>query len=61
MVFGCEVQWHPAITKCHGTEKRGLRYSEDPVVTIYLVNSKNIRYSGVIYNNQKFNTTHLRL
>ena len=26
---------------------RGLRYSEDPVITNYLVNSKNIRYSGV--------------
>ena len=28
--------------------KRGLRYSEDPVIKNYLVNSKNIRYSGVI-------------
>ena len=26
---------------------RGLRYSEDPVITNYLVKSKNIRYSGV--------------
>ena len=25
----------------------GLRYSEDPVITNYLVNNKNIRYSGV--------------
>ena len=27
------IQWHPAITKCHGTEKkvpRGLRYSGKP-------------------------------
>ena len=28
--------------------QRGLRYSEDPVKTNYLVNSKNIRYSVVI-------------
>ena len=27
---------------------RGLRYSEDPVITNYLVNGKNVRYSGVI-------------
>ena len=27
--------------------KWGLRYSEDPIKTNYLVNSKNIRYSGV--------------
>ena len=27
---------------------RGLRYSEDPTIMNYLVNSKNIRYSGVI-------------
>lgn len=26
----------------------GLPYSEDPVIMNYLVNSKNIRYSGVI-------------
>ena len=41
---GSTVQWNPAITKCHGTEKmfviEGLRYSEDPVITNYLVNSK---------------------
>ena len=46
------MQWHPAITKCYGTVKKfviaGLRYSEDPVVTNYLLNSKDIRYSGVI-------------
>ena len=39
------IQWNPAITKCHGSEKnvrysaRGLRYSEDPVITNYLVNN----------------------
>ena len=27
--------------------QRGLRYSEDPVITNYLVNSKNIRYNRV--------------
>ena len=27
---------------------RGLRYSEDPVITNYPVNNRNIRYSGVI-------------
>ena len=31
---------------------RGLRYSEDPVITNYLVNSKKIRYSGVTKLNQ---------
>ena len=40
------IQWNPAITKCHGTEKN-VRYSEDLVITNYLVNSKNIRYSVV--------------
>ena len=52
-----DVQWKPAITKCHGTKKKGsllrvLRYSEDPVTTNYLVNSKNIRDSGVAKLNQ---------
>ena len=37
--------------------KRGFLYSEDPVITNYLVNSKNIRYSGVIQNYQKFIAT----
>ena len=36
----------PSKTRCHGTEKN-VRYSEDPVITNYLVNNKNIRYSGV--------------
>ena len=45
------LQWNPAITKCHGTEKN-VRYSEDPVITNYLVNSKKIRYSGVTKLNQ---------
>ena len=46
------IQWNPAITKCHGTEKN-VRYTgvfvvaTDFVITNYLVNSKNIRYSGV--------------
>ena len=33
------LHWHSAITKCQGTEKN-VRYSEDPVITNYLVNSK---------------------
>ena len=32
--------------------KRGLRYSEDPFITYYLVNNKNTRYSGVTKLNQ---------
>ena len=40
------LQWHPAITKCHGTQKN-VRHSEDPVIMNYLANDKNIRYSGV--------------
>ena len=35
------------VTKWHSTAKI-VRYSEDPVITNYLVNSKNIRYSTVI-------------
>ena len=27
--------------------KKNFRYSEDPVITNYLVNNKNIRYGGV--------------
>ena len=45
------LQWNLAITKCHGTEKN-VRYSEDPVITNYLVNNKNIPYSGVTKLNQ---------
>ena len=45
------LQWNPAITKCHGTEK-SVRYSEDPIITNHLVNNKNIRYSGVTKMNQ---------
>ena len=45
------IQWHPAITKCQGTEK-DVRYSEDPVTTNYLVNNKNVRYSWVTILNQ---------
>ena len=33
------IQWNPAIMKCHGAEKN-VRYSEDPVITNYLVNNK---------------------
>ena len=32
--------------------RRGHRYSEDHVITNYLVNNKNIRYSGVAKLNQ---------
>ena len=39
------LQWNPAITKCHGTEKN-VRYSRVFVIMNYLVNSKNICYSG---------------
>ena len=48
-----DIQWNPAITKCHSSEKNvcyslgSFRYSEDPVIMNYLVNNKNIRYSGV--------------
>ena len=58
--YGCEdnfqicmvLQWYPAITKCHGTQKI-VRYRRRPrVITNYLVNSKNIRYSGVPKLNQ---------
>ena len=45
------LQWNPAITKCHGTEKN-VCYSEDPVITNYLVNSKKNRYSRVTKLNQ---------
>ena len=31
---------------------RGLRYSEDPVITKHLVNNKNIRYNGLTNLNQ---------
>ena len=27
--------------------RKNVRYSEDPIITNYLVNNKNIRYSGV--------------
>ena len=37
--------------KRHGTEQN-VRYSEDPVITNYLVNNKNIRYSRVTKLNQ---------
>ena len=50
------LQWHPAKTKCHGTTKI-VRYSEDPVITNYLVNNKNIRYSGVTKLNYGMYTT----
>ena len=49
------VQWHPAITKCHST-KKNVRYSEDPAITNYLVNNKNICYSEV--NNGIYTTQH---
>ena len=32
-------------------------YSEDPVITNYLVNNKSIRYSGVTKLNNGINTT----
>ena len=51
-----KILWNPAITKCHGTERKCLLYNEDPVITNYLVISKNIRYSNTNY--QKFNTVH---
>ena len=52
------IQWHPAITNCHGTEIN-VRCSEDPVimVTNCLVNNKNIRYSGVTKLNNGIYTT----
>ena len=40
----------------HGTEKN-VHYSEDPVITNYLVNNKNIRYSGVTKLNNRIDTT----
>ena len=51
---GGTLQWNPALTKCHGTEKivllggGDLRCSEDPDITNYLVKSKNIRHGGLI-------------
>ena len=39
------IRWHPAITKCHGTEKN-VRYSEDPVITNYLVNNEIFVIAG---------------
>ena len=45
------LQWNLAITKCHGTEKI-VRYSGVFAITNYLVNYKNIRYSGVTKLNQ---------
>ena len=48
-----QLQWNPRYNKVPRYRKHcslywGVRYSEDPVITNYLVNSKNIRYSGVI-------------
>ena len=52
-VLGVGIQWNPAIMKCHGTTKI-VHYSGVfvPVITNYLVNSKNICYSGVTKLNQ---------
>ena len=43
-----KLQWNPAITKCYGTENFFvIAGSEDPIITNYLVKSKNILYSRV--------------
>ena len=50
------LQWNPAITKCHGTEKN-VRSSWVFVITNYLVNNKNVRYRGVTKLNNWIYTT----
>ena len=51
-----EIQCHPTITKCHGTEKKN-RYSgvfvigKTPLQQI-MVSNKIIRYSGITKLNQ---------